>query len=80
MRILDKKETSLCVERFKDFIENWADVETLFETLDNVMSEWVRYKLNDSGFCGESNGQADSDFYYLKKLRDIFLTDEKASR
>lgn len=61
-----------CVARFEEFITKDIDMETMFWTIDTIMSNYTRYIIEDNSFCGGYTEES-RRLYDLKMLRDLFI-------
>lgn len=75
MRILNNDETKLCAERFEKMLTSDIDISDLFYRLDSILYEYADYTIGNGTSC-PTNDQAEN-LYYLKKLRDIFMDNNK---
>lgn len=75
MRILNNDEVKLCTEQFEKLLTSDIDISDLFCTLDSILYEYADYIIGNGNSCPTKN-QAEN-LYYLKKLRDVLIYDNK---
>lgn len=77
MRELTEQEKKV-IEVFTDMIRNEVDHESLVESIDNILWEFIQYRFEDPNFTGFEN--AYDDVYYLRQLRNVLAGKREVSR
>lgn len=72
MKPLSNNEIETCMSNFRELIENYVEIETLFAELDNILFAYARHLINDPGFCGKNNCDEDGTLYHVNQLKKVF--------